>query len=241
MLEGAIETVVVEYAGERIPVALERKERLRLSITVHPNRTVTASAPKDRPLAEVLAHMKRHRLWIVRQRRHFEKYQPLPTPRHYVSGETHLYLGRQYRLKVARSASAGVKLIGRFLHVGVPDRKDAKAVKRALEGWYRQHAAAFFSRQMSCCARKLEALGSREPQYRLRRMTSRWASCTQRGLILINPKLIEAPAYCIDYVLVHELCHLVEPNHGPRFYRLLSRCLPDWQARKARLDTVIPG
>jgi predicted metal-dependent hydrolase len=232
--------VVVEYAGERIPVALERKERQRLSITVHPDRSVTASAPKDRPLADVLAHMQRHRRWIVRQRRHFEKYQPLPTPRHYVSGETHLYLGRQYRLKVGRGAKAEAKLAGRFLHVWVPNPQTPRAVRGVLEEWYRKHAAIFFARQMACCAKKLEALGDREPRYRLRRMSSRWASCSRSGAILINPELIKAPAHCIDYVLVHELCHLVEPNHGPRFYRLLSRCLPDWQARKARLDAVIP-
>lgn len=97
------QTMFVEYAGEHISVSLEFKDRKRLSISVHPDGSVTAIAPASRSLVDVLAHLRRRRSWIARQRRHFEKYQPLPEEKRYVSGETHLYLGRQYRLRVHRS------------------------------------------------------------------------------------------------------------------------------------------
>ncbi len=91
---------------------------------------------------------------------------------------------------------------------------------------------------MLCCYEVARKFGISYPQFKLRSMKKRWASCTKRKMILVNPELVKAPIHCIQYVLMHELCHLKEPHHGPRFYRLLSRCLPDWESRKARLELV---
>jgi len=239
MPDGHSQTITMEYSGERIPVALEMGNRKRLTISVHPDKSVTAAAPADRSVADVIRHLERRKSWIVRQRRHFEKYQPLPLAKRYVSGETHLYLGRQYRLRIRQSRKPSVKLKGRFIQVRVQDPSNPRIVRKALDDWYRQHAADVFARHIAKCAQVLETRGVSEPRYKLRRMSRRWASCTASGIILINPDLVRVPVCCIDYVLVHELCHLIEPNHGPRFQRLLARCLPDWQARKARLDAVV--
>ena len=94
-----IQHVVVEYAGEQIPVALKFKKRRHLSISVYPDCSVTASAPVGCSLEEVLSHLESRRAWIAKQRRYFETFHPLPEVKRFVSGETHLYLGRQYRLK----------------------------------------------------------------------------------------------------------------------------------------------
>jgi len=77
------------------------------------------------------------------------------------------------------------------------------------------------------------------PEVKLRRMPARWGSYSRPGTILLNPELVKAPLYCIEYVIMHELCHLKHPNHGRGFYRLLTRCMPDWERRKGRLELAI--
>lgn len=105
---------VLDYKGNEVPVELKFRERKRLSISVHPDGSVTAIAPMGRALEDVVDHIERRRPWIARQRRYFEQFHPEPSPKRYVSGESHLYLGRQYRLRLRRGDEASVKLIGRY-------------------------------------------------------------------------------------------------------------------------------
>ena len=144
-------TMMVEYGGEQIPVAIAFRNRQRLSISVHPDCSVTALAPAGCPPEKLQDHLERRRAWIARQRRHFETFHPLPGDKHYLSGETHLYLGRQYRLKIHHAREAEVKLIGRFLHVAVPEPEVPRCVRAALDAWYRRHARRIFRRHMDLC------------------------------------------------------------------------------------------
>jgi predicted metal-dependent hydrolase len=171
--------------------------------------------------------------------RFFEQYQPTQPAPSFVSGETHLYLGRQYRLKVTQAASESIKLVGRYFRVEVRGPNEAGRVQALLDGWYREHAKRLFALRMVACL-ELTALLRLEtpPKLIVRRMAKRWGSCTAAGNVVLNLDLVKAPIHCIDYVIVHELCHLKAPNHGKEFSRLLSRCLPDWEARKARLEAV---
>lgn len=232
-------TVFVEYTAEHIPVSIEFEERKRLSISVHPDGTVTAIAPADRSLEEVLVHLHRRRSWIAKQRGHFEKYQPLPEEKRYVSGETHLYLGRQYRLRVCRSDDTVVKLVGKFFNVQVPTPVKPQLIAAALDAWYRSHAEPIFHERMKWCLATAASLRLTDVQLRIRPMKTRWGSCSKAGTITLNPDLVKTPLHCIEYVVMHELCHLRVHDHSPAFFRLLSRCMPDWKRRKERLDSVI--
>ena len=231
--------MIVEYAGERIPVALDFGDRQRLSISVHPDGSVTALAPAGRSVEKVLSHIERRRAWIARQRRYFEVFHPLPQAKRFVSGETHLYLGRQYRLRVHRARDVGVKLVGRFLNVFVPEPEAPRRVRTALDAWYRAHADAIFRDRMDRCLKSAPSLGGLAPTLRIRCMTRRWGSCSRKGTITLSIELIRTPLHCIEYVIMHELCHLRVHDHSPAFFRLLSRCMPDWEQRKARLDAVV--
>ena len=151
MPEQAARTVVVAYGSQRIPVSLKFEERKRLSISVHPDCSVTALAPANRSLEDVQAHLDRRRSWIAKQRRHFEKYHPLPERKRFISGETHLYLGRQYRLKVRRSAASSVKLIGRYLNVSLPSARGPREVQAALDTWYRAHSEPIYRDRLRRC------------------------------------------------------------------------------------------
>lgn len=233
------QTVLVEYAGQHISVDLEFRERKRLSISVHPDGSVTALAPSGRSLEDVIANLRRRRAWIAKQRRHFERYQPLPEEKRYVSGETHLYLGRQYRLRIQQADEVDVKLIGRFFHVHVPRHDEPRTVAEAMDVWYREHADSILHDRLDRCLASAASLRLADVSLRIRPMKRRWGSCSEAGTITLNVDLVKAPLHCIDYVIMHELCHLRVHDHSPAFFRLLGRCMPDWQRRKERLESVV--
>lgn len=229
----------IEFGGERIDFAVTFNSRRNLRICVRPDLSVTVAAPAGRAMEDVLARVRKRAPWIIRQRLYFEQFLPRPTPKRYLSGETFRYLGRQYRLKVIDGQGNGeAKLIGRFLHVRIPDRRDRDGIRRRVDGWYREHAKAVFERRLQQCHDVAKRHGVPMPSVRIRKMKRRWGSCTKLGAILLNSELVKAPLYCIDYVITHELCHLKFPNHSRGFYRLLSRCMPDWERRKERLEQV---
>jgi predicted metal-dependent hydrolase len=237
-MEPARHTIL--FGQETIDFMLTFNGRQQLSITVHPDKRVEVLAPEGRTLDEVLARVRRRAKWIIRQLDTFDRLHPLPTPRLYVGGETHRYLGRQYRLRFQTpEAEECVKLQGKYLHVHTASRDDPVMVRGLLDRWYREHARVVFTRRLEAChSAAVGVLEIERPGFQLRRMTRRWGSCTRAGNVLLNPDLVKAPLTCIDYVLTHELCHLKVLNHGSEFYRLLARCLPDWERRKERLAEV---
>jgi len=177
--------------------------------------------------------------WIFRQIDSFKAFHPLPTPHKFISGETFVYLGRQYRLKVVQGRPEPAKLRGRFLHVLVRDKSDSNSVKRALTAWYRARAGEIFERYLGGCMEIARRHGIDYPALTVREMRTRWGSCSAAGRITLNLKLIHAPVHCIQYVIMHELCHLAHHDHSPQFYRLLSRCMPDWERRREVLRHVV--
>ena len=108
-------------------------------------------------------------------------------------------------------------------------------VKVLLRNWYRSHAEAYFDRRLAELQQHIAWL-EHVPAYRLQNMRKQWGSCSPTGTLLLNPHLIKGTRRCIDYVLVHEICHLREHNHSPAFYRLLEACMHDWQEVKGQLD-----
>ncbi len=227
------------YNGERIEYAVRHSNRKTLAITVKPDLSVFVTAPHGADLEAIRAKLRKRARWIQKQRRFFERFIPSMPPRRYVSGETHRFLGRQYRLKVVASRTEGVKLKGQFIRVETKHKSEPNHVRRLLEAWYLKHAGTAFSRSLSACLANLHRRLKDAPPLRLRRMPKRWGSWTKRGAIYLNPELVRAPSSCIDYVVTHELCHLVHGNHGQDFYALLQRTMPDWQQRKARLEVAM--
>jgi hypothetical protein len=226
----------VRFGGERIDFRLRRTKRRTLGITVQPNLGVLVTAPKKAAMETVLGKVRKRAGWIRRQQRFFREFLPQTPPRRYVSGETHRYLGRQYRLKVVEAVEPSVKLVGRFIWVHTSNKSDTARVRKLVEAWYLAHAKERFARSVAESAARLGTRLASPPRMQLRQMPKRWGSWTRRGVIYLNPDLVKAPGSCIDYVVTHELCHLVHGHHGPAFYALLSRAMPDWEQRKRRLE-----
>lgn len=210
----------------------------RVAISVSPDGLVEAVAPASASIDDVLLAVRKRLRWIWLQLEAGEARRVHVLPREYVSGESHLYLGRRHLLKVraADGARAGVKMLRGRLDVAVPEGKP-EAVKALLETWYRHRAREVFARRLRYCVEQARWL-TESPSLRLLKMKTQWGSCSPTGELILNPLLIKAPSTCIDYVLSHELCHLREHNHSERFYRLLSGLVPDWQARKRELDDM---
>jgi predicted metal-dependent hydrolase len=230
----------VEYGTTEIQYDLTCAQRKTLGISVQPDLRVTVKAPEGTPLAEIEARVLKRARWILKQQKDFERYLPHLPPRQYVSGETHRYLGRQYRLKVVESengAQEGVKRDRSFITVQVQDKADTDRVRDLLDAWYHDRAKRVFQERLEACYPKMEHVGVPYPDIVVRAMSTRWGSCSARGRITLNVKLVKVPKAYIDYVIFHELCHLVEPYHNARYYELLDRVLPDWRKRRDRLNT----
>ena len=211
-----------------------QEARRDLAITVFPDGNVEVRAPDSKPFDLVVKRVHARRSWIARQLRAFDECAQMPAPQ-FAPAESFWYLGRHLRLRIERDEQRGVSVRSGRIVVGISAPGGRRAVQSALLGWYRERASEVFAARAARLQSEIALLGGLEWQLRVRRMARRWGSCSPHGTITLNPELLQAPAACVDYVLVHELVHLLEPRHSPRFYRLLTRAMPDWERRRARL------
>lgn len=231
----------IAYGDEVIAFSLRRQPSrtvMRLAIHVEPDARVLVDAPDTTPLSDVLTAVKRRARWVSRHVHAARERLANVLPREYVSGESMHYLGRSYRLKVIvdPDAKAVARMRGAFIAVTTPEHTRFP-IRAALDTWYRQRAREVFAERLGAIAASLRWV-KQIPPIRLRFMTVQWGNCSPAGRITLNPLLVKAPSHCIDYVLLHELCHLLHHNHSPKFYRTLDQHMPNWRAAKERLDNM---
>lgn len=226
----------ISYSVHKLDYAVQFSARATMAITVFPDSAIRVIAPKGTSQEEVELRLRKRARWIIRQFMHFEQFRPRSPARRYVGGETHLYLGRQYRLKLRKSSEEEVKLKGAFLYVVSPKHREPQVVRRLVSGWYRERGKVRIGDRFEVISARFEKMGCEPPVPIFRSMPRRWGSLSSGGRISLNPDLIRAPTTCIDYVITHELVHLIHPHHGPAFYELLETLMPDWRRRKQRLE-----
>src|SRR6185312_3529701 len=226
----------IEFGSKQIDFTLEYSDRKSLGITVTPDLFVMVKAPADTSLEEVKKKLKRKAPWIIKQQSFFLSFHPKTPARKFVSGETHLYLGRQYRLKIILDKEESVKLKGKFIEVKTAHKSKAEQL---VQKWYLQNAKTkfhFIAHELIGSFKKYKV----EPSsIVLRDMHTRWGSCTPKGKLILNPELIKAPRGCIEYVITHELCHLIYHNHTQRFFALQTKEMPDWIKWKMKLEKML--
>src|SRR6266487_266596 len=226
----------LQFGSTTIEYSVSFAKRKTAAVAVHPDLQVIITAPEGCEAATIEALIRKRATWILRQQQQFAIYAPPETPRAYVSGESYRYLGRQYRLKVLEGQLEDVRQERSLIYVMVPDRSNAKQVQNVLEQWYRNNAKRIFYERLEVCYPRIKRLGIAYPPLAIRFMKTRWGSCSLSGLITLNPRLVQTPLDCIDYVLIHELCHLKEHNHSKQYYQLLDQTLPDWRERRQKLN-----
>lgn len=227
--------------GKEVNYTLYRTERRTLQIAIHPDSKIIVRAPKTINIEEIEAILNKRNPWIHKTLTKIAQLPPPLPPRQWISGETHRYLGRQYRLKIIKSHTIRVKLKQGFFNITVPNPDDKPTIEKAMNQWYKDHAAPIFLQRLHQCQQESKAfLGLHKTEIPLviRQMKTRWGSCTSTGRITLNLELIKAPLDCIEYVIMHELCHLKEMNHSSKFWQLLDQCMPDWERRKKRLHQL---
>ncbi|MDH5917760.1 M48 family metallopeptidase [Vibrio splendidus] len=167
--------------------------------------------------------------WIVEKIAQYQTASPA-TMREYVSGESLPYLGRNYRLKVLKGDLAPTKLLNGRITVTVPDPStQTHYIRRALTNWYKRHA----DKKIREKVRRYESLvGVETGVVRTKEFKSRWGSCTPYGDLEFNWVIVMAPNRVVDYVVVHELCHLIHHDHSPQFWKEVERVMHDYKKHK---------
>jgi predicted metal-dependent hydrolase len=232
----------LRYGDELIDFSLRvqpARRVQRIAIHVEPDGCVLVDVPQETSEAAVQAALQRRARWISSQVAAVRERLAQALPRAHVSGESLLYLGRPYVLEVVVHASRDghVRLRGTRIEVAVA-QVDAVRVRTLLDAWYRKRAGEVLAARLAALAPLLHWVGT-PPPMQLRIMQTRWGSCSPAGRLTLNPHLVKAPSECIDYVLIHELCHVGEHNHGPRFHRRLEALMPHWRSVKERLDGLV--
>ncbi len=225
-----------KYGTTLINYKLIKAKRKTMVITVYPNKEVVVKVPEGKTENEINDKLNKKAAWITKQLKYFDSLPPIPEARKFVSGETHRYLGKQYRLKILKADSKQVVLKGGYIYISLPDTTDKKGIEKLLKRWYRTHAKKRFENYLSESFMGMKKYGIPYPNLVIREMKTCWGSCNKSGKITLNLNLIKHSSLCIHYVIVHELCHLKYHNHSRDFYKLLKKVIPDWERRKYKLN-----
>ncbi|WP_217605557.1 M48 family metallopeptidase [Chitinophaga sp. GbtcB8] len=226
----------LQYGAIKIQYHLEFSERKTLGITVTPDMAVLVKAPEGTPQERIEEKLEKRARWILKQQSFFLRFYPKQPEKQYRGGESHLYLGRQYRLRVATAKKNEVHFSGKEIQVYHTPKSTAQSV---LTNWYRYRAKAKFAEIAEPWIQHFGKYGVQPEGLFMQEMPTRWGSCTAKGKIILNPELIKAPKACIEYIIVHELCHLIHKHHTQKFFQLQSALMPDWEKWKDKLEALM--
>ncbi len=229
----------VRCGDETISFRLVKSDRRTLGFAVRPDGSVIVRAPRRARETDVLKSVAGHADWILRKQRDFARPGSRTPRRRYVDGETHLYLGRRYRLATEHGEVEAVRLVGGSFRVVTHADAPAGHIEDLMDDWYARQARRCLPDRLDACWASFPSDGRRMPALRLKRMRTRWGSMSPTGAMSLRIDLIRAPRECIDYVIFHELCHLAHPNHGREFWTLVEEFVPDRKQLKRRLELLL--
>jgi len=230
----------VTVDGVTIPYRYCRSRRRTLGMTVRPDKSVSVRVPLGTGHAAIREFVTRRGAWIARVWARCEAHSPMPV-QSYATGAAFLYRGVHCLLALERDPCASVQLRDGRLVVTAPDDPSPAELRERIDAWYRARALEVFQERLAACHGRITPAGSALPLLTIRPMTSRWGSYSYRTRrITLNLNLIKLPPTCLDYVIIHELCHIHVRHHGPAFWRLVACHVPDYRALRRQLTAFIP-
>lgn len=237
-MQGSIIQRTIQFDGIPLHYSLERKNVKNLNLHVRKDGSVYVSANNAIPEEKIDEFLLSKGTFIRNAQNKFmeqEHYKPLP--KQYVSGETFYIQGRALRLKVSQSTKEKILSDGVYLLLEVKDPQNFTQKERLVKKYLDRQCKTVFGEIVDEMYPVFQKYGVAPPILRIRNMDTRWGSCLPgKGVITLNKRLLEAPRNCIEYVVMHEFCHFIHPNHSKHFYDFLSMLMPDWKERKKVLD-----
>jgi len=204
---------------------IKYSNRKTITITVERDRSIIVKAPLGASPETVGKHVESKKLWIYEKLKSTQKYSPKPAMKEFVSGETVLYLGKRYRLEIERSPEEKIRFAGKFIIAAVSSERASEVFKN----WYKKQAAKKLPEKV---ARHAKNLGVQYNKVFISDLKYRWGSCTPKDNLNFNWRLIKAPMFVVDYVIVHELAHFLESNHTERFWTIVEIQVPHYKKAK---------
>ncbi|QPA25815.1 M48 family metallopeptidase [Brucella anthropi] len=239
MVSQSAEQIEICWGERRTTAELTRTVRRALRIDVRPTGEVTVFAPVGEGIEEIRTRAHRKGAWIFAQIDTIAQRPKVTPERRYISGETHLLLGRQYRLAVEESDDPHVRIDGGRMVIAARTPDDPPHCRRLLQAFYRLRAREVFRQRFDIVLKPFVRRGLRRPSLVIRPMAKRWGSYTPSGRVVLNIDLVRASPRLIDYVICHELAHAFYPDHGDGWRELLKTVMPDWEERKQALEAAL--
>lgn len=231
-----MQTLEYTYGRRKMEVEVVYSNRSTLGLKVFPMGNVLATAPIGTSLETIISKIKPKSKWILEQQKSFELLKPFTPERKYIPGETHRYLGRQYKLRISATREQEPITLKRGELLISAQVKD---IEKALKKWYKVKADELFIKTLNTVLEENPIFKSFEISLQHKYLSKRWGSCSTSGNILLNTELIKASKACIEYVIQHELCHLIHHNHNKEFYNLLTEVNPLWIKYKLQLEKTV--
>jgi hypothetical protein len=225
----------IKYGKVTIDYQLQFSNRKTLQIAVHPDKTVFVKSPASSSISEIQSVILKRAKWIRKQISYFQNFEPKTPIRRYIPGESHLYLGKKYRLKITLSDTNKILLKNGYFYISTKS-ENLDYIKKLLSDWYKEKANNYFSKVFNEVWERCSFENYSKPILKIREMKTRWGSLSQNATMTINLNLIKTSKECVEYVIVHELCHLVHHNHSAAFYKLLDSKLRNWKEKKHKLE-----
>ena len=208
-----------------MPIHVVRTNRKKTASIKIVDGSVQAIVPRTLSDAGVTELIRKHTPWIQKKLRQKSE-TVIPKPKEYVTGESFTYLGQHYCLKLRSGGVHEVTLKGGYLELGISKETRETDIRNALVDWYEKHA---LERLTDTTERYAKLMSVTPNSIVSKHYKARWGSCSSKGDISYNWRVIIAPPRIVDYVVVHELCHLQHPNHSPAYWGSVKRELPNYQ------------
>lgn len=218
----------IEWAGVTIAYSWCHSRRRTLGITVRPDKSVSVRVPLRTPLKEIRSFVTRRGEWVLKV---WKRLNALPTKQlqDYGRGAAFMYQGEALRLEFTKAQQLSLQLYDRLLMLTTPEMPLEETVRRMIDSWYRKQALKIVKERSIACHSMMQEENIPLPPITIRSMKTRWGSYSYRTKrITLNINLIKTPLSHLDYVIIHELCHIKVRHHGPDFWQMVGRYVPNY-------------